>query len=86
MTQTRGRKHRLKGSHERLLAITKDIDRIQRESLRARAVAQINQDRTRDLGVNLDELLTKQELSLKRLMKLSDRDKDVERLVAAGRE
>ncbi|MBE9914599.1 hypothetical protein G8C92_11205 [Paenibacillus donghaensis] len=58
----------LEASNERLLAIIKNVDRIQEESLRAWAAVEINQDRTKELSANLDGLLIKQEESFKKLV------------------
>ncbi|AGA59984.1 hypothetical protein Theco_3980 (plasmid) [Thermobacillus composti KWC4] len=71
MLQNRRLNNRLKASNERLLAITKDIGRIQEESLRAWTIVEINQVRTKELRENLDELLLKQEESLNRLVTLA---------------
>lgn len=73
MLQNKRLNNRLKASNERLLAITKDIHRIQEESLRAWTIAEINKVRTKELRENLDELLSKQEESLKRLVILAEK-------------
>lgn len=62
---------RLKASNERLQAITKDINRIQKESLRAWTSAEMNLVRTKELREDLDELLVRQEESLHRLATLA---------------
>lgn len=71
MLQTRRSISRLKASNERLLALSKDIDRIQEKSLRAWAAVEVNQIRTKELHEHMDELLSKQEESLNRLVTLA---------------
>ncbi|MFD0714771.1 hypothetical protein [Paenibacillus sp. GCM10027626] len=70
MRQTR-RSHSLKASHERLLAITNDINRIQEESAQTWAVLKINNVRTKELRENMDKLLSRQEESFKKLVALA---------------
>lgn len=86
MLQTKRSHKQLKGSNERLMTITQELERIQQEGLRVWAFAEINQVRSQELRENLDELLSKQEENLKRLVTLSNRDESIERLEAVSRD
>ncbi|WP_160036751.1 hypothetical protein [Paenibacillus sp. An7] len=63
----------LKASNERLQAITKNINRIQKQSARAWTSAEMNMIRTKELREDLDKLLIEQEESLIRLTTLAGR-------------
>jgi hypothetical protein len=54
-------------SNEQLMAIRKDLDRIQAENLQTRVALEHNRMRTRELSESMVELLSKQEASLKKL-------------------
>lgn len=67
-------------SRERLMAITEELDRINKENMRAWANVEVGRLRTRELRDNVKKLLSEQEESLKQLVIISQRE------VAATRE
>jgi hypothetical protein len=67
-------------SRERLMAITADLDRINKENMRAWANVEVGRVRTKELRDNVKKLLSEQEESLKQLVIISQRE------VAATRE
>jgi len=67
-------------SHERLMAITADLDRINKENMRAWANVEAGRVRTRELRKNVKKLLSEQEESLRQLVIISQRE------VAVGKE
>jgi phosphoenolpyruvate synthase/pyruvate phosphate dikinase len=58
-------------STEQLLAIRKDLDRIQAENMRTWAALEHHNIRTRELSESMVELLSKQEETLKKLEDLA---------------
>nr|WP_059040672.1 hypothetical protein [Paenibacillus rubinfantis] len=67
-------------SHERLMAITEEIERLKKENMRAWANVEVGRVRTREIRNNVKKLLSEQEESLKLLVMISQRE------VAVGKE
>ena len=86
MSQNR-RKNSLKNSHELLMAISNELKEIQKENERTWAFIEVNDTLTKELRNSLDELLSKQEESLKKLGRLSKSEVPISslNLVAAAR-